>query len=371
MFTTIKKSFVFISTLVILFVISAPPFTIANAEEENEDTQQIKEFNSTIEDLLADFKKTVESNWTANLSDYTTGGDDEKTIELLESLQNDIEILNEEIEETEINDDLGWGQKRNVKKIKKSFSKSFKKVDKQSDKLIKKIKKGKEIKVPSLKYVERQINKADKAYSKLNDNYDTEIKELKFDAPEKIEKKIDKTEKHSEDAKENDNEKVESDKKEEDNSNEKESLTIEEIIVADNPSIKKATFEDGYLRLELDGDGSFSVNTMFSYPANDALNAMGIAFKDDQVETVGAIVTGTLMDKKGNESKEDLISIYYNRSNFEEFDFDNFKIMSLSEPWRIYNESDSYFIHPAIYKDLKEKYISNLINGNSKVEFPD
>lgn len=163
-------------------------------------------------------------------------------------------------------------------------------------------------------------------------------------------------------------EKAEKEKVDKKKKTKKKKRTIEDTILDKHSKIDKATLEDGYLKLEIDGDGSFSVNTMFSYPANDALEAMNTAFKDDKVDTVGAVVKGTMMDAKGNESREDVISIYYDKDNFKEFDFENFKKMALVEPWRIYNESDSYYIHPAIYKDIKEKNASNLMNGSSKVE---
>lgn len=136
--------------------------------------------------------------------------------------------------------------------------------------------------------------------------------------------------------------------------------------LVEDTDVVDASIKDGYLTLELDGDGSFGVNTMISNQAMKGLEAMKIAFEDENVVSATAKVTGTLTDTKGNGSKDDIVTINYTRESFDELNYDNFHRLSLGEEWRIYNESDTYLIHIGVYNNLKDKIKDNLAYGPYK-----
>lgn len=166
------------------------------------------------------------------------------------------------------------------------------------------------------------------------------------------------------------NEEVENIKKDENGEKvdkEKDDRPIDETILEDSEEIIEANFyEDGTLSIEIEGDGSLSVNTMVSNRAMSILEAMKIAFEDENVKKVRGNVTATMVDSKGNESIKDVVSITYNRETFEELNYKNFHKMAWVESWRVYNEADEYYIDINIYNDLKDQIKDNLIDGNYK-----
>lgn len=130
--------------------------------------------------------------------------------------------------------------------------------------------------------------------------------------------------------------------------------------------IKSVELDDDHtLNVEIDASNALTVNFIFD-KAVDILEDMQIAFKDDRVTGYYAMVYMDMVDNKGNEMEEEGFNMYYSREDFEELNYKKFSEMSYSEPWRIFNESTSYLIHPVLFNEIKDKYRNNLIKGSNK-----
>lgn len=171
-------------------------------------------------------------------------------------------------------------------------------------------------------------------------------------------------------AKEQKNEKEEKVKKDTNDKETEKELSIKDKIIKEHKLAEEIEIDDGYLGVKIDSDGSFSVNTLVSHNALEAFEIMDTAFKDDSVDVVSVTVMVTMVDVKGNENKDDAVNIFYRKDNFEDFDVDNFLKLARAEPWRIYNQANSYHIHPGIYNDLKSSIKDNLEFDSHKAEVP-
>lgn len=136
-------------------------------------------------------------------------------------------------------------------------------------------------------------------------------------------------------------------------------LTIDKALVEDNDYISEAKLTDGKLTLIAEGKTTFSENTLF-HSVYDLFEAMHDGFQDESVSEVYIELMTTMIDSKGNESIEPVIKYNYDREAFEELNYENFTNMAYSEEWRILREANYYYIHPGIYKNLKDKYKENL-----------
>lgn len=135
--------------------------------------------------------------------------------------------------------------------------------------------------------------------------------------------------------------------------------SIDEAIEEDNKDVEEAQMSDGELTLTYEPGTMWSENSLFNV-VYDAFKVTHDAFEEDEVDSVVNVIKVKMTDEKGNEELKDVINYRYNRSDFEELNYDNFKDMALGEQWRILNESDEYFIHPGIRANLKSEYTDNL-----------
>jgi len=160
-------------------------------------------------------------------------------------------------------------------------------------------------------------------------------------------------------------------KKEEEKKEEEERLanrSIDEAIEEDDHNVDDAELSDeGELTLTIDASGSFSPNSVAETYVYRSFESMNDAFKDEDVDEVEVIIEVPLVDNKGNEEVSPVVKFTYTRDAFDELNYDNFETMAVGEPWRILNESDAYFMHPAIYDEVKQKYRDGLSHGKSKV----
>ncbi len=153
------------------------------------------------------------------------------------------------------------------------------------------------------------------------------------------------------------------------NTNKEDDISIDKFIKEENEDVTDADlYDEGMLIIKIDADGSFSENTLVTNQAYKILEIMKLAFSDDEVLTVDAVVRVTMADNKGNESLSDAVNVVYTRDSFEELNYDEFSKLARTEEWRVYNESDEYLINPGIYEKLKNEIKNNLTNGSSKFE---
>lgn len=182
-----------------------------------------------------------------------------------------------------------------------------------------------------------------------------EEEEINKDSKDKKENN-DKNENNTEENKEKDDKEKKEKKKTKDK---KPKRTTAEAIQEDSNNVDKATFEDGEMTLQFEPGTLWDENS-FMGVVHDMFKDVKVAFDDKEVKSVLVMIDTAMIDEKGNEEVKPVVTYRYTREGFEELNYDNFIDMALIEEWRILNEADSYFIHPGIRKNLKDKYIQNL-----------
>jgi len=183
-----------------------------------------------------------------------------------------------------------------------------------------------------------------------------------FESDEAKQKREDEKIAAEEEAKEKEQKKKEEEAKEKER---KKNRTIDEKIQEDNNNVDSASIKNGVLQLKSEGKTTFSENTLF-HSVYDLFEAMHDGFEDEGIDKVEVILTTTMVDSKGNESDDEVITYEYSRESFEELNYEKFANMAYGQQWRILNESDTYWIHPGIYKNLKDDYTENLTHGMAK-----
>lgn len=154
-------------------------------------------------------------------------------------------------------------------------------------------------------------------------------------------------------------EKEEAEKKEKEEKDRKANRSTAEALQEDSDNVDEARMEDGKLTLKYNPGTVWSENS-FMAVVYDMFEDAGTAFDDEEIDSVAVEIETTMTDEKGNESVDPVIKYNYSREAFEELNYENFTNMAYSEEWRILREADYYYIHPGIYKNLKDKYKDNL-----------
>lgn len=173
------------------------------------------------------------------------------------------------------------------------------------------------------------------------------IKQAEYE-DEKVQKEIEE--------KEAAKKKVKEEKKEEER---KANRTTSEAVEEDSDNVDEASMNEGELTLRFKPGTMWSENSLMRV-VRDMFKEVKIGFEDEEVDSVVAMIEVEMVDEKGNEEIKPVITYRYTRDDFEELNYDKFLEMSAVEEWRILNEAESYFIHPGIRKNLKDKYIQNL-----------
>lgn len=91
------------------------------------------------------------------------------------------------------------------------------------------------------------------------------------------------------------------------------------------------------------------------------------AFDSPEVTGVKATIVNEGKNAEGEHVVENMVILVYSKETFENLDFDSFLKTSKGEEWRIYNESDEYYLYPAIFRNVDESFLDNLTSGVSKV----
>ncbi|PID00802.1 hypothetical protein [Sporosarcina sp. P29] len=199
-----------------------------------------------------------------------------------------------------------------------------------------------------------------------------ESKQAKLD--EEISIQQEREEKNEERAKSQETRKqevaLELEKQQNDEIKEKERLanrSIDQKLAEDIEDIDTATLsEDGILTLEQEAKNYWDETAILEQNVYSLFEAAGEGFSDPSVNVVKMVITTGMVDNKGNESLEDIVKFNYTKNSFEELNLKKFLEISYSQTWRILNESDTYWIHPGIYKNVKADYTKNLQYGLTK-----
>src|SRR5699024_5641679 len=147
----------------------------------------------------------------------------------------------------------------------------------------------------------------------------------------------------------------------------KEKITIKEKIEKYNLKVDKAKLKNNILTLKKEPSSTSSENTLVKNNVFTMFEDVNKGFNDKNVNEIKVIIEAVMIDEKGNEEVVSAVEYEYDRSTFEELNYDNFIRLAVSESWRILNESDAYLIYPGIYKALKQEYKQGLKDNGMKI----
>ena len=147
----------------------------------------------------------------------------------------------------------------------------------------------------------------------------------------------------------------------------KEKINIDDKIQKDSSNVDKASLKDNVLTLKKEPSSTWSENTLVKNNVFTMFEDVNEGFKDKNVNEIKVIIEAVMIDEKGNEEVVSAVEYEYDRSTFEELNYDNFMRLAVSESWRILNHSDAYLIYPGIYKALKQDYKQGLKDNGMKI----
>lgn len=163
-------------------------------------------------------------------------------------------------------------------------------------------------------------------------------------------------------------EKEEKKKKEKEEKERKANRTIDEKLQEGNKDVDKASLEDGILVLEKEVTTFWDETSILKQDVLTMFELFPEAFEDESVNSVNVVLLTEMVDEKGNGEIETIIEFEYSKDTFDELNYEKFLYMATSETWRILNESDAYWIHPGIYKNVKDEYRNNLKHSMTKIK---
>jgi uncharacterized membrane protein YraQ (UPF0718 family) len=87
--------------------------------------------------------------------------------------------------------------------------------------------------------------------------------------------------------------------------------------------------------------------------ANKAVLIFQELFKNPNISKIGVFGNAEMVDAKGNECDQDVISFDLSKENAKDIKWSNFKSMVASDYKSLINVADSYYINPSIKNKLK------------------
>lgn len=100
-------------------------------------------------------------------------------------------------------------------------------------------------------------------------------------------------------------------------------------------------------------DNPFSDQSMIKDHTRNAVKIYRAFFENPQVDKIWVWGETKFLDDKGNESKDYFANVSMIRETAEQINWENFSDMVYAEYNRLYEVSDSFFIHPGVQKNLK------------------
>lgn len=186
--TTIKKIF---PALLIIMLLLTPTYQKIQAKDNEMENWLIDTANPAINGIVSEFDKTIQENWTINLSSYFVENDGKTTTKKLDTLRGDIKIMKKEVKNIKAPKSAEKEDKKKIKIIKKNLTKSLNQTDKKAKKLVKQIEKDKKIKViKPLKSEQKRFAKVNAAYAELNNAYSVNAPALALFEAVKIDQEV-------------------------------------------------------------------------------------------------------------------------------------------------------------------------------------
>jgi len=127
--------------------------------------------------------------------------------------------------------------------------------------------------------------------------------------------------------------------------------------------ITKTTVSDGTIQIEYKPAEGLDETMLVKEAIGTDLDSMKMLFQNKQVAKVDMITMVDMADQYGNTSASKGVELVYDRSTADKIDWTGFENRALTDPANALNLSNSYFIHPGIYKNLKIDNLDNSIGG--------
>lgn len=156
---------------------------------------------------------------------------------------------------------------------------------------------------------------------------------------------------------------VEEEKEEEekiDLSNETDADIIAKQLQKIHDNVSKVTIEDGMAIIVYYDEFVWSETSLFEDFAIDSITIMKELKDNNNFKGIGFIQKHKMIDQKGNESVDTVIISYFDKENYDEINFENIPSMIYADFSNFYKISNGYWIHPAIYQNVKESTLNGL-----------
>lgn len=124
-----------------------------------------------------------------------------------------------------------------------------------------------------------------------------------------------------------------------------------------NKDIDTVAVEEGNVTITMSKDKSYwNENEMVEQTAKKGIELMEKVFKNPSVQSIKIDVPVPMVDSKGNEEVETVVTVTWDRATHEEINYENFKNMVILEYPKFYEQASTYNIHAGIYNYIDEEY---------------
>lgn len=112
----------------------------------------------------------------------------------------------------------------------------------------------------------------------------------------------------------------------------------------------KTTVTDGFTSVEIAKDKNMA---KFDYWlmgfSKNAVSVLEEEFKNEKTQKVRIYEKSIFLDENGKESEDVLFDVTITREAAEQLEYDNFKSLVSTEPYRLFNKGEQYYIHVGMF----------------------
>ncbi|NYV67086.1 hypothetical protein HYI36_17585 [Bacillus sp. Gen3] len=139
------------------------------------------------------------------------------------------------------------------------------------------------------------------------------------------------------------------------------------LIKKKNKNVDKVEVTNGDVKIYFDPERTYWDETDIArLTAIEGLNLIEMVFKNNKTTSVQVIAPTKMVDSKGNETVQEVVKAKWNKQLNDEVNYKKFRDMVMAEFPRFYNESSTYYIHPGVFSNIKDKYLNAFEGGSQK-----
>ena len=128
--------------------------------------------------------------------------------------------------------------------------------------------------------------------------------------------------------------------------------TLKKIEIVDNTGTQDQ--QDKIVNVYVDPGIVWDETDYARKMANSIVAYSELLFQHPDVSMLRLWGSTTFVDQYGNEKEETAVRIEWDRETAEKVNYSNFKNIVISDYGRAYEIASNYYIHPGLYKNLKE-----------------